>query len=190
MKNLNLPTKITLTRIIFIPVFLLLMYIPGPEVTWLGQTDDSFQLAAAGLFVILALTDWVDGYLARKNNQVTALGKFLDPIADKALVFSAFLVLVEQNLIWSLPIILMLVREFVVATVRMMAAKEGFVMAADKLGKWKTVTQMVALVLYLFHFTIFPAGELLALGSLWVSVVLSTISGIQYTKSGFENLKE
>ncbi|MGL5917026.1 MAG: CDP-diacylglycerol--glycerol-3-phosphate 3-phosphatidyltransferase [Culicoidibacterales bacterium] len=190
MKNLNLPTKITLTRIIFIPVFLLLMYVPGPEMTWLGTTDNSFQIAAAGLFVILALTDWLDGYLARKNNQVTALGKFLDPIADKALVFSAFLVLVEQNLIWSLPIILMLVREFVVATVRMMAAKEGLVMAADQLGKWKTVTQMIALILYLFHFTLFPIGMGLAVVCLWISVILSTISGIQYTKTGFEQLKE
>lgn len=190
MKNLNLPTKITLARIVFIPVFLFLMYLPGPELNWLGQSDSSFQIAAAVLFVILALTDWLDGYLARKNNQVTALGKFLDPIADKVLVFSAFLVLTEQGLIWSLPIILMLSREFVVATVRMMAAKDGFVMAADNLGKWKTVMQMVALVLYLFHFTIFPAVAIIAQICLWGSVVLSTISGIQYTKTGFQQLKE
>ncbi|MGL5296181.1 MAG: CDP-diacylglycerol--glycerol-3-phosphate 3-phosphatidyltransferase [Culicoidibacterales bacterium] len=190
MKNLNLPTKITLARIVLIPVFLILMYVPGPEVTWLGVSDNSFQLAAAILFIVLALTDWLDGYLARKNNQVTALGKFLDPIADKVLVFSAFLVLIEQNLVWSLPIILMLTREFIVATVRMMAAKEGFVMAADTLGKWKTVTQMIALIIFLFHLTGNPIWAVIGHGCLWISVVLSTISGVQYTVSGFQHMKE
>lgn len=143
-------TKITLTRIVLIPFFVLCFYlVPIP----IDQVQNSWYGVAFLLFIGLSITDWLDGYIARKYHQISDLGKFLDPLADKVLVSSAMIMLLTVDLFPAWAIIIMLVREFVVAGIRMTAASEGIVIAADMAGKIKTVLQMIALICALFVLT-------------------------------------
>lgn len=157
---MNLPNKITLSRIFFIPV-LMLFIVPIPEVIINAGilqfmhsqmvAYNSFILAygsyiAAGIFIIASSTDAVDGYIARKNNLVTNFGKFLDPIADKLLVTAALMCLVQSGEVNVWAAMLIIAREFIVTGLRLVAAGEGIVIAASKLGKLKTVMQDIAIV--------------------------------------------
>lgn len=128
---------------------------------------------AAVFFLILALTDAIDGILARSLGQTTDLGKFLDPIADKILVISALIGLIEIRHIPSIPVIIIITRDFVVSAIRLEAAKKGKVVAASYLGKIKTVSQVIAA---LFLILDWPFAMLI----LWVSVLLTLISGVDY----------
>ncbi len=175
---------ITCVRIVFIPVFMLLA-----QFSALGAQDFDAGLAVAAfvLYVLLSLTDKVDGYLARSRNEITDFGKFLDPIADKLLVFSALLILLELDFVTVWPVFIILLREFLVSAMRMVASANGVVIAADKLGKWKTATTMVSLCGYLLVIVLIAAGlpfvsELLLLSRVLmaVAVVLTVVSGVQY----------
>ncbi len=175
---------ITCIRIVFIPVFMLLA-----QFSALGAKDFDAGLAVAAfvLYVLLSLTDKVDGYLARSRNEITDFGKFLDPIADKLLVFSALLILLELDFVTVWPVFIILLREFLVSAMRMVASANGVVIAADKLGKWKTATTMVSLCGYLLVIVLIAAGlpfvsELLLLSRVLmaVAVVLTVVSGVQY----------
>lgn len=139
-------TKITLSRILLIPLFVIMFYLPShPVHLFENVTIDIWYFSAFALFFLLSVTDWLDGYIARKYNQISDLGKFLDPLADKVLVSSAMIMLLPLGLFPAWAIIAMLVREFVVAGIRMIAASEGIVIAADMAGKIKTVLQLIAL---------------------------------------------
>lgn len=177
---------VTCVRIVFIPVFMALAiaacvqpgseYLPVPAI------------AASALYIVLSLTDKVDGYLARSRDEITDFGKFLDPIADKLLVFSALLILLDQSLVnvWFVFIILM--REFLVSALRMVASANGVVVAADSLGKAKTAVTMVSLCCYCvtwavssLHFA--QAADFLSLVAnclMIAAVVLTVVSGVQY----------
>ena len=135
--KINLPNKLTLIRIALIPVFVVLMYFE--KSLWC-------QLAAAVVFIGASITDYLDGNIARKNNLVTNFGKFADPIADKMLVMSAFIMLVAQGRMPAWVCIIFLSREFAVSGFRLVAVGGGKVIAAGMLGKIKTVTQMIAAV--------------------------------------------
>ena len=183
---MNLPNKLTLVRCILTPVFLACLIIEFP-----------FHYAAALLvFIVASLTDYFDGMIARKHNLVTNLGKFLDPLADKALTTAAFIGFVHminsRTLPWALFIILL--REFAVTSVRLLAAKDGVVVAASFAGKLKTVMQMVSII-YMLAFkqavrvavvrnAIGAAGVLwgsrIGLALIWVAVIATVVSGIQY----------
>ncbi len=126
-ESLNLPNLITLTRILLIPVFVLLFVTPTPD----------RSLTAAIVFVVAAFTDLLDGYLARRNGQVTTLGQLLDPIADKLLVLSALILLVNVDRVSALVAILIIAREVAVTGIRAIAAGEGMVIVAETLGKYK-----------------------------------------------------
>lgn len=160
---MNLPNKITLSRIFVVPVFMLFV-IPIP--TWvinlpilkfmrgLMLVCNDFVMVygnyiAAGIFIILASTDAVDGYIARKHKMVTKIGIFLDPIADKLLVTSALLALLERGELTGWAAMIIIGREFIVTGLRLVLAGEGVVVAASNWGKIKTITQMVAIVLSL-----------------------------------------
>ena len=132
---MNGPTKLTLFRIALIPVILLLSYWPAPWQTWVSLA----------VFLIATLTDWFDGYLARKTNQVTALGKLLDPLADKLLVLTAYLLILERGAILAWPVILLIGREMAITGLRAFLAAERIVLAAGTLGKWKMVFQCISL---------------------------------------------
>lgn len=146
---MNLPNKITILRIIFIPIMLLV-----PIIASYVDLDYSvlygvkmYNILLLIIFLIASFTDYIDGYIARKNKMVTNFGKFLDPIADKLLVFTALIMLVETNMIPAWIPIIIAAREFMVSAIRMMVATEGTVIAASMLGKIKTVTQMIAISL-------------------------------------------
>lgn len=145
--------KLTILRILLIPVMITVLYIDALviDTEFLNMTVQ--QIIFAGLFILASLTDFLDGYIARKYNQITTFGKFLDPIADKVLVFTALLYLMVQMpdrvAIWGVMVII--VREFLVTGVRLIAVEHGKVIAASHLGKYKTLTTMLAIIMFLFN---------------------------------------
>lgn len=188
---MNLPNKITIARILLIPVMMIIPYI-GFD-TPIGYGISVANLIVLTIFLIASFTDFLDGHIARKRNIVTNFGKFLDPIADKLLVFAALIMLVETGIIPGWIPIIIAAREFMVSAIRMLAASEGKVIAASKLGKIKTVTQMVAISLAFldvnsfFEFTTgtigggFVFGLNILMSIAMVLAVVATIwSGIDY----------
>ncbi|MFS0786964.1 CDP-diacylglycerol--glycerol-3-phosphate 3-phosphatidyltransferase [Shouchella sp. 1P09AA] len=180
---MNLPNKITIARICLIPIFMLFLLVDLPlgEVELLNETISVSLLIAAFIFIIAAGTDWLDGYYARKFNLITSFGKFIDPLADKLLVTAALIGLVEVQLIPAWIAIVIISREFIVTGIRLVAAAEGDVIAASNLGKWKTLTQMIAIIATLLHnipFTAlsFPFADLM----LYIAAILTIWSGVDY----------
>lgn len=157
--------KVTLLRICLIPVFVIAIISPWP--TWFPYWTDAEYIkpwVAAGVFIVLAATDTLDGYLARSRNEVTNLGKFMDPLADKILVAAALLALIELGVLPSWVALIILTREFIVSGIRMVAASQGVVIAASWYGKAKTVTQIFAIVLFIIKDShqITDAGQVLS----------------------------
>lgn len=189
---MNIPNKITLSRILLIPFFIILMSVPFD---WgsldIGETELSIaHLIAALLFIIAAATDWVDGFYARKYNLITNLGKFLDPLADKLLVSAALILLVEQGLAPAWIVILIISREFAVTGLRLVAAGDGIVLAASKLGKIKTVTQIVAIAALLLHnFPFSFLGFPFAIIMLYIALFFTVLSGYDYFKKNWHVMK-
>ena len=187
---------ITCVRIVFIPIFMIaseLSFAVAPKGgTVAGLAAGTWALLAFVLYVVLSATDKIDGDLARKRGEVTDFGKFLDPIADKLLVFSALLILLEHGLVNVWFVFIILLREFLVSALRMVASANGEVIAADKLGKAKTAVTMVSLCAYLFGIAVNlnVAGvevsqvgmliECVAWATMVAAVVLTVVSGAQY----------
>ncbi|MDR1324131.1 MAG: CDP-diacylglycerol--glycerol-3-phosphate 3-phosphatidyltransferase [Candidatus Margulisbacteria bacterium] len=168
---MNYALTLTLLRVLFVPVVILLMYLRLPG--WLP----------ALVFALLALTDWLDGWLARKFAQVTELGKFLDPLADKILVLSVLVALAVQLRVEVFSVLVLVAREFAVMGLRCaVLEKGGAVVAASKLAKWKTAAQMAALFLLL-------AGWPLAQEIYYVSFVLAIVSGYAYFRNNRSYLR-
>ena len=187
---MNLPNKITIARILLIPVMIIIPFLGLNEIVFGDVTKGN--LIVLIIFLVASFTDFLDGYLARKNNLVTTFGKFLDPIADKLLVLSALIMLVEQGIIPAWIPIIIAAREFIVSGIRMLAAGEGNVIAASWLGKVKTVSQMVAIALAFLSTNTFMqfidgtlAGGALVLNILMsagmlISVITTIYSGVDY----------
>ena len=182
---MNTPNKITLVRILTIPIIIFF---------YLTNLFSFSKLIALFLLIIAEATDFLDGYLARKNNQVTNLGKFLDPIADKVLTMTALLLIIADNTVPApygvIFAIIILAREFIISAFRQIAATKNFVMAADKWGKLKTLITDISLPLYFFlayviENTIFST-EIIAVLSyicfvfIVISTLLTIISGVNY----------
>ena len=172
---------VTCVRIAFIPVFMVVAGLAD------GPSDPVLAVAAFVVYVTLSLTDKVDGYLARSRGEVTDFGKFLDPIADKLLVFSALLMLLDRGEVGVWVVFVILLREFLVSALRMVASANGEVIAADALGKAKTAVTMVSLCIYLFaffaegaEFFFAPFFLLVARALMVAAVVLTVVSGVQY----------
>ena len=175
-ESLNLPNLITLARILLIPVFVILFSTPTPD----------RSLNAAIIFVIAAVSDLLDGYIARRTGQVTTLGKLLDPIADKLLVLSALILLVNVDRVTALVAILVIAREVAVTGIRAIAAGEGMIIAAETTGKYKMALQVVAITLLILEGTsLAELGNLhlAGLATLYLSLVLGYVSGGQYVWS-------
>ena len=167
---MNLPNKLTVLRMILVPVFMVLMMFSG---VW--------QMLGLLVFIIASVTDWLDGYLARRDNLVTTFGKFMDPLADKMLTTAALLILMEKGFISSWVLLIVLGREFLVAGVRLAAVGEGKVIAASMWGKAKTVSQMIAIIVSIIlinipNFDAFVIVNIL----IWISTILTLISGADY----------
>ena len=168
--KLNLPNTITLIRIAIIPLIMLFLLLPIP-----GK-----YLISAIIFVVAAATDGVDGHIARSRNLVTTLGKFLDPLADKLLILATLICLLALDKAGAVAIILILTRELVITGLRAIAADKGVVIAASYFGKFKTVSQIVAITYILLagQFTALP--EVLGTVLLWIAVIITVLSGADY----------
>ena len=150
---------ITITRILLVPAFVAALLCPWPDWFNIPQMGEGIRrITAAVIFVLISCTDWLDGYLARRLGQVTDFGKFMDPLADKILVAAALIALVELGSLPTWVVLIILAREFIVSGVRMMAATQGIVIAASWLGKFKTVFQMIAIVLFTLKVSSFVEG--------------------------------
>ncbi|SFR01861.1 CDP-diacylglycerol--glycerol-3-phosphate 3-phosphatidyltransferase [Desulfoscipio geothermicus] len=174
---MNLPNQLTLLRILMVPVFLVLLSLRLP----LGD------YIAAGVFVLAACTDGLDGYIARKHKQITSLGKLLDPLADKLLVSAALIALVELGRLSGWVAVVIIGREFAVTGLRSLAVAEGVVIAASKLGKIKTITQIVAIVaMFLRNFPFSLIGVPFSNIAMAVAVIFTIWSGMDYfQQAGF-----
>ncbi|WP_330949002.1 CDP-diacylglycerol--glycerol-3-phosphate 3-phosphatidyltransferase [Virgibacillus sp. MG-45] len=190
---MNIPNKITISRIMLIPIFIILMSVPFDWGKWdIGTTELPISyFVAALIFIVASLTDWVDGYYARKYQLVTNLGKFLDPLADKLLVSAAFILLVEIGMAPAWVVILIISREFAVTGLRLVAAGEGIVLAASKLGKLKTASQMIAIATLLlqnfpFSYLGFPFAQIM----LYIALFFTVLSGYDYFVKNWHVMKD
>ncbi len=187
---MNLPNKITVARMLLIPIMIIVPYLGFNNILFGSVTIGSFITLI--IFLIASFTDFLDGYLARKNNLVTTFGKFLDPIADKLLVLSALIMLVEQGIIPGWIPIIIAAREFIVSGIRMLAAGDGKVIAASWYGKVKTVSQMVAISLAFLSTNTFMQFTSVEMGTgtlilnilmslaMIVAVLMTILSGVDY----------
>ncbi|MFZ5943633.1 MAG: CDP-diacylglycerol--glycerol-3-phosphate 3-phosphatidyltransferase [Bacillota bacterium] len=168
---MNLPNTLTILRIILVPIFMLVLLVKIPY----------GQLFAALIFIIAASTDGLDGYIARKRKQVTNFGKIMDPLADKLLVSAALISLVQLGKISGWVAVIIIGREFAVTGLRSVAAVEGVVISASKLGKFKTISQIIAIVAILINeFVIKIIGLSLGQYFLYLAVFFTLYSGLDY----------
>ena len=179
---MNLPNKLSMLRILMIPVFVILTLMNAPAA----------QYAAVGVFVLASITDALDGHIARKNGLVTNFGKFIDPIADKLLVMSALIVLVERGRMPGWVCMVMLAREFAISGFRLVAAGTGKVIAAGILGKIKTVTQMIAVIALLLTAIdgVFAPLGTFADVAMYISAFMTVWSGADYIIKNFNCIRE
>jgi CDP-diacylglycerol--glycerol-3-phosphate 3-phosphatidyltransferase len=165
----NLPIGLTITRIVAVPLLIL----------FLISSSRVHAVIAAAIFILASITDWLDGVIARRRNQVTTLGTLLDPIADKLLISAAFISLVELGLAPAWMVVVIIGREFAVSGLRSIASSRGIVIPASGWGKAKMVTQIAAVSLLILaekHGQLLPAGRF----ALWLVVAVALISGVEY----------
>ncbi len=178
---LNLPNLITLLRILLIPLIVGIFYLPD---MWI--TDEGRNIAATAVFIVAAVTDWLDGYLARKLNQMSAFGAFLDPVADKLVVVGALIVLLQLGRVDMVVGLIIIGREIAISALREWMAQVGQAksVAVAYIGKVKTVLQMVAIPLLLFEDRLFGVIDCYALGTvlIYVAALLTVISMLYYMR--------
>ena len=167
---MNLPNKLTVLRVIMIPFFVAaLLYDDG--------ANQNMRYVAAALFIIASLTDMLDGKIARKCNLVTNFGKFMDPLADKLLVCSALICMIELRELPAWMVIIIISREFIISGFRLVASDNGVVIAASYWGKFKTTFQMIGVVLLIFNI---PALSMVTTIVIWIALALTVISLVDY----------
>jgi len=171
--QLNLPTALTLSRIVLIPFFVLSVY--------------NHPVIGALVFAVASITDFLDGYLARRSGQITKFGIIMDPLADKFLVISAFIVLVDMERLSAIVAIILIVREFLVTGLRVVALSKDIVIPAEMGGKLKTGAQITAILCLILMGSIFDKLPLdlydIGIVFIWIALILSVTSGVQYTLS-------
>ncbi|AUX90704.1 MULTISPECIES: CDP-diacylglycerol--glycerol-3-phosphate 3-phosphatidyltransferase [Acinetobacter] len=188
---LNIPNILTLARIILIPVFLLVAYWPPAMGFNETSPDVTRHIILTTIFVVAAVTDWFDGYLARTLNQTSAFGRFLDPVADKLMVAAALIVLVQwqPSVSMAFAAIVIISREITVSALREWMAELGArtSVAVSTVGKYKTAFQMIAITVFLLNW---PPLEMLAYALLYTAVVLTLWSMFIYLKAAWPYLKQ
>ena len=177
---MNLPNKPTTLRVIMIPFFVFFLL-------WQNGENRTFRMIALALFIIASLTDLLDGKIARKYNLVTNFGKFMDPLADKLLVCSALICLIELNALPAWMVIVIISREFIISGFRLIASDNGVVIAASYWGKFKTTFQMVSVVLLILDI---PALAFVTTICVWIALLLTIVSLVDYIYKNHKILTE
>ena len=177
---MNLPNKLTVMRVIMIPFFVISLLAFQGEVRLLRNL-------AAAIFIVASLTDMLDGKIARKYNLVTNFGKFMDPLADKLLVCSALICLIELGQLPAWMVIIIVSREFIISGFRLIAAEQGIVIAASYWGKFKTTFQMIAVILMIVNL---PVLHILTVACTWIALVLTVVSLVDYIVKNHKVLTE
>ncbi len=177
---MNLPNKLTILRMCMIPFFIVALMADG-------GTNQTYRYIAAAIFIIASLTDMLDGKIARKYNLVTNFGKFMDPLADKLLVCSALICLIELHQLPAWMVVIIISREFIISGFRLVASDNGVVIAASYWGKFKTTFQMISVVLLIFNFQ-----SLVVITNImvWIALALTVISLVDYIEKNADVLKE
>ena len=177
---MNLPNKLTTLRVIMIPFFVFFLL-------WQNGENHTFRMIALALFIIASLTDLLDGKIARKYNLVTNFGKFMDPLADKLLVCSALICLIELNALPAWMVIIIISREFIISGFRLIASDNGVVIAASYWGKFKTTFQMVSVGLLILDI---PALAFVTTICVWIALLLTIVSLVDYIYKNHKILTE
>ncbi len=177
---MNLPNKLTVMRVILIPFFV-------AALLWDGGDSDGMRILSAAIFIIASLTDMLDGKIARKYNLVTNFGKFMDPLADKLLVCSALICLIELEQIPAWMVIVIISREFIISGFRLVASDNGVVIAASYWGKFKTTFQMIAVILMILDI---DALSPLTTAMIWIALILTVVSLVDYIAKNHKILTE
>lgn len=195
---MNLPNKLTTTRLVLVPLLVIIYLFPYSNfninlpILYVFSTPLSLvDIISFVIFLVASVTDYLDGYLARKNNQVTTFGKFIDPIADKLIVNNALLLLTYSGEISVLVPIIMISRDTIVDAIRMVATSKNKVLSASYLGKAKTMTQMIAICILLLNNVIFnelsiPMGQIMII----IATIISIVSGVDYLVKNKEYIME
>jgi len=175
---MNIANKLTILRIVLIPFFIICFYIDALNQAFTIAGFETTYANAIGflIFSVAAATDWLDGYLARKLNLISDFGKFMDPLADKMLTTAAFLIFIDQGLLASWVVFIILTREFIVSGLRMTAASKGTVIAAGWSGKFKTVLQFVLVIALLIH----PELTVINVALIYAMTLATVVSGAEY----------
>ena len=177
---MNLPNKLTVLRVCLIPFFVVMLLLNGGE-------NQTYRYIAAAIFIVASLTDMLDGKIARKYNLVTNFGKFMDPLADKLLVCSALICLVDLKQLPAWMVIVIISREFIISGFRLVASDNGIVIAASYWGKFKTTFQMISVILLIVRI---PALTVLTQICVWTALVLTVISLVDYIAKNHKVLTE
>lgn len=176
---MNLPNKLTIFRVILIPFFVFFLLAP--------YFPEYGKYIATAIFIVASLTDMADGKIARKYNLVTNFGKFMDPLADKLLVCSALICLIQLGQMPAWMVIVIVSREFIISGFRLVAAEQGIVIAASYWGKFKTTFQMIAVILMIVNL---PVLHLLTLVCTWIALILTVVSLVDYISKNHRVLTE
>lgn len=190
---MNLPNKLTIFRVILIVPFVVLLL--GGQQRWgwfhaiFGGVLEYVDYMAAGIFIIASLTDMLDGKIARRYHMVTNFGKFMDPLADKLLVCSALICLVEMGRLPAWMVILIISREFIISGFRLVASDNGVVIAASYWGKFKTTFQMIAVILLIVNFQT-DFMRILTTLCVWIALILTVVSLVDYIAKNHKVLTE
>ncbi len=187
----NLPNRLTIFRVLLIPIVMGMLYISDDRTPILATLKSELAWTAGWLCALASITDFFDGYIARKRDIVTVFGSFLDPIADKFLVVSSLIMLTSLGRVHVLVAIVLVLREMYITSLRLLASSEGLSVPVDRLGKWKTFAQMVAVPCLManqswFIFNLNIIGTVL----IYISALLSLLSAIQYTLRLIQKLKQ
>ena len=177
---MNLPNKLTLLRVVLIPVFVVLLLLEG------GQ-NDTLRIAALIVFCIASFTDFLDGQIARRHHLVTNFGKFMDPLADKLLVCSALICMIELGQLPSWYVITVIAREFIISGFRLVAADNGIVIAASWWGKFKTTFQMLTVILLILNIPTLHTVTMFIAG---IAFVLTLVSLLDYIAKNYKVITE
>ena len=178
--TMNLPNKLTIFRVILIPFFVLCFYMPALPFN---------NVIACVIFCVASFTDFLDGYLARRDGLVTNFGKFMDPLADKLLVGAALICLIEAGQLPAWAVVIIISREFIISGFRLIASDNGVVIAASYWGKFKTVTQMAMVILLILDIpgAIFPVISRVVM---WAAIILTVVSLVDYIVKNKDVLKD